>query len=150
MERKLITRKMNKDIPRFFKMKVFQQVGSILEQISFGEDLDYKNRALEKGFTYSVVDDKILHDEEATFLSLIQKSYYYGKTSKPPIQKVTRKKYYANYTLLNKQFLFNIFYYFFQSPFLVVLSLVLRGLKIFCFGIGFLTKKKLHKRKLFD
>lgn len=141
MERNIITRKMNKDIPRFFKFEVIQKVGFLSEEISFGEDLDFKMRAIEEGFDYSVVSDETIHDEIDNLITLIKKFFYYGKTSNNP-QKKNRKKYYQNYLLLQPQLFFNFFYYFISNPFLVISSILLRGVKIFCFVLGIFFRKK--------
>lgn len=142
MERNIITRKMNKDIPRFFSFKIIKKVGFLSEEISFGEDLDFKMRAIEKGFDYSVIVDKIIHDEKDNLISLIKKFFYYGKTSNNP-QKKNRKKYYQNYLLLQPQFFFNFFYYLIHHPLLTVLAILLRGVKILCFVLGTFFRKKI-------
>lgn len=145
-ERNIITRKVSKDIPRFFPYEVIQKVGYLSEEISFAEDLDYKMRAIEKGFLYEVIEDEIIHDENDNLFSLFKKNFYYGSNSKIP-QKKNRKKYFQNYLLINPQLFLNFFYYLIRNPFITIGAVFLRVTKIFFFMLGFL-KKKLIKNML--
>jgi glycosyltransferase involved in cell wall biosynthesis len=66
---------------RFFKKKVFNVVGGFNESLVAGEDYDFHNRLLEKGFRIGKINSQEVHiGEPENLWEIIRKHYYYGKT----------------------------------------------------------------------
>ena len=66
---------------RFFKKKVFNVVRGFNESLVAGEDYDFHNRLLEKGFRIGKINAQEVHiGEPENLWEIIRKHYYYGKT----------------------------------------------------------------------
>jgi len=68
---------------RFFKKKVFNVVRGFNESLVAGEDYDFHNRLLKKGFRIGKINAQEVHiGEPENLWEIIRKHYYYGKTIK--------------------------------------------------------------------
>ncbi|MCW3985688.1 MAG: glycosyltransferase [Candidatus Bathyarchaeota archaeon] len=66
---------------RFFRREVFESLNGFDETLIGGEDYDFHNRILEKGYKVGRVRSKEVHlGEPSSLLDIIKKHYYYGKT----------------------------------------------------------------------
>jgi len=66
---------------RFFKKEVFEAIGGFNESLVAGEDYDFHNRLIEKGFKVGRIQAQEIHiGEPKSLLEIARKHYYYGKT----------------------------------------------------------------------
>jgi glycosyltransferase involved in cell wall biosynthesis len=66
---------------RFFRKDIFEAIGGFDESLIAGEDYDFHNRLLEKGFKVGRIRAQEIHiGEPKTLAEIVKKHYYYGKT----------------------------------------------------------------------
>jgi glycosyltransferase involved in cell wall biosynthesis len=73
----------SRNVSRFYKKKVFEEIGGCNENMIFGEDYDIQNRIKTRSYKIGFVEAEGLHlGEPRTLKEVISKQYYYGQTMK--------------------------------------------------------------------
>ena len=136
LEKTMHMREVYGEAPRFFKKKVFDDVGGYDKNLVIGEDFELTQRLRKHGFVIGKCKASIKHHEEdLTTKKLIAKLYYYGSTlpfyfKKEPI--LTLKTSSPAYFVRNLSF-------FKKQPLLFVGLLSLKLIEYAAYIAGFLT-----------
>ncbi len=73
----------SRNVSRFYKKEVFEEIGGCNEDMIFGEDYDIQNRIKTGSYKIGFVEAEGLHlGEPRTLKEVISKQYYYGQTMK--------------------------------------------------------------------
>jgi glycosyltransferase involved in cell wall biosynthesis len=73
----------NRNVSRFYKKKVFDEIGGYNENMVYGEDYDIQNRIKNHNYHICFAESEGLHlGEPKTLKEVVSKQYHYGKTIK--------------------------------------------------------------------
>lgn len=131
---------------RFYKKKVFDEMGGFDLTITGPEDWDLSQRVREK-YDILRINSLIYHNEgKLSLLRSVSKKYYYSKKFSPYIQKKENKKYLLRQMSIIDRY--KIFFLhpakLFKNPLLGIGVLIMKTLEFGAGGIGFLIGTK-HK-----
>jgi glycosyltransferase involved in cell wall biosynthesis len=125
---------------RFFKREIFEAIGGFNESLVAGEDYDFHNRLLERGFIIGRIQAQEIHIGEPKSLSeIVKKYYYYGKTIGEFI-KANPQKGMKQLSPIRPAFIKN-WKEFAKHPTLALGFIVYQFAKYFSAGLGFLVSK---------
>jgi Glycosyltransferases, probably involved in cell wall biogenesis len=109
----------SRNVSRFYKKKVFDEIGGYNENITFGEDYDIQNRIKIRNYKIGFVEAEGLHlGEPTTLKEVISKQYYYGRTMKAFL-KENKSRGLIQVSPIRKSFLIN-WKKFVKNPFLTL------------------------------
>jgi glycosyltransferase involved in cell wall biosynthesis len=109
----------NRNVSRFYKKTVFDEIGGYDENMVYGEDYDIQNRIKNRNYKICIAKSEGLHlGEPKTLKEVISKQYHYGKTIKEFL-KANKSQGLVQVSPFRKSFL-NNWKKFVRNPFLTV------------------------------
>jgi glycosyltransferase involved in cell wall biosynthesis len=125
---------------RFFKKEVFEAIGGFNESLVAGEDYDFHNRLIEKGFRVGRIQAQEVHiGEPKSIWEIAKKHYYYGKTIGKFI-KANPKRSMRQLAPIRPAFIKH-WKEFAKHPFLTLGFIVYQTIRYFSAGLGYLASK---------
>ena len=125
---------------RFFKKEIFKIVGGFNESLVAGEDYDFHNKLLEKGFKIGRIEAQEIHiGEPKSILEIAKKHYYYGKTI-GEFMKTNPKRGLKQLSPIRPSFIKN-WKKFVKHPILTIGFIIYQLVRYFSAGLGFLVSK---------
>jgi glycosyltransferase involved in cell wall biosynthesis len=125
---------------RFFKREVFEAIGGFDESLVAGEDYDFHNRLLEKGFRIGRIKAQEIHiGEPKSLWEIAKKYYYYGKTIGEFI-KANHQRGIKQLSPIRPAFI-NHWKEFARHPILTLGFIIYQVVRYFSAGLGYLVGK---------